>query len=288
MRRSLLAAPIIILALAIVVTPARAEDSQSASPCALTAFPAPQVAAPPGYVESARRRVVGWFHREEPPDAVLARQGGLRLVLRADGESFRATLLDDLRDDVRCLMREARIAHGELTVRDGGVELQLREPSDAVRAGAALAAVVRAGAPSGAADVRDTGNGLIRLAPTPPAYEALRDQALDRAVTIIQRRLSELGIVSAHVRRDGADRIVVIVPGTKDAAHFALIATARGRLEFRVVDTSLPPDVALIIGVPPGSELVRRPCGRLAEQRARGDVQVHGAWGARVRPAHAT
>src|SRR5689334_2558085 len=101
MRRSLLAVPVVLLALAIVAAPASAEDSAAASRCELTAFPTPQATAPPGYFESVRRGVAGWFHREEPPDAVLARQGGLRLVLHADGDAFRASLLDDLRDGVR-------------------------------------------------------------------------------------------------------------------------------------------------------------------------------------------
>jgi len=251
MRHRLLALPACLLVLATAAT-ARAEDS-AAVRCALKAFPPPQAAAPPGYLESVRNRVLGWVYGS--PETALARRGGLRLVLRADRDAFRAVLLDDLRDEMRCIMREVRIAHGEIVVRDGGVELQLREASDAPRARAALGTAMPAGSPTGGGDMHE--NGLIRLAPAPADFDALLGRALDRTVEIIQRRLNELGMASAGVRREGADRILVTLPGGADAAHLEHVVAAHGRLEFRLVDTSLSPQDALRAGVPSGSELVR-------------------------------
>src|SRR5580704_11052880 len=194
MRRNLLVLPACLLVLGVVATAARAEDSPAASRCELKGVPALQPAAPPGPFASVRNHVLGWVFPREQPDAALARQGGLRLVLRADTDAFRAELLDDLRDEVRCLMREARIAHGNLAVRDGSIELQLRENFDPPRALAALALAVPAGQPPGALDMRDTGNGLIQLTPTAAAYDGWLRDALERTAETIERRMQELGI----------------------------------------------------------------------------------------------
>jgi preprotein translocase subunit SecD len=243
--------------LGVVATAARAEDSPAASRCELKGVPTLQPAAPPGPFASVRNHVLGWVFPREQPDAALAGQGGLRLVLRADTDAFRAELLDDLRDEVRCLMREARIAHGNLAVRDGSIELQLRENFDLPRALAALALAVPAGQPPGALDMRDTGNGLIQLTPTAAAYDGWLRDALERTAETIERRMQELGIASAGAQRDGPDRIVVVLPGAKDAIHLQQVAAARGRLQFRLVDTSISPQEALNAAVPSGSELVR-------------------------------
>jgi preprotein translocase subunit SecD len=245
MRRHFLIVPASLLVLAMVATAARAEDSPAPSRCELTAFPAPQPAAP--------ARVAP----PEQPDAALARHGATRWVLEADTNAFRAALLGGLRDDVRCLLREARIAHGSPAVRDGGVEVQLRETSDLPRARAALAGIVPADQSPGAVDLRDGGNGLIRITPTPAAFDGLLRDALDRAGEIIARRLQEWGMTSLDVRRDGADRMVVMLPvPPTDVVRLMHLVTARGRLQFRLLDTSIPPPQTLAAGVPSGSELV--------------------------------
>jgi preprotein translocase subunit SecD len=200
--------------------------------------------------ESART----WLGGAEDPAAALARLGGARVLFRADVDDFRNTILVELRDDVRKLLREARVAYGSLEVRGGNVEVRPREPSDVPRAMAALAAT--AGPAHDAVDVRDAGEGLIRLAPTDRAVAERLNGPLDQTVEVIRQRLDGSGIVAASVKRDGPDRVLVIAPGLGDPAHMVQLIQETARLEFRLVDMSMTASDAMRSRAPADSEVL--------------------------------
>jgi preprotein translocase subunit SecD len=176
--------------------------------------------------------------------AALARLGGSRVLLKADSDGLRASMLDALRAEVRRLLREARVPYSGLFVRDGSVEVKIRESSDLPRAVSALAATAGSQASGAAVDVRDVGEGLLRLSPTQSAVDDRLRGALDQAIDIIKRRTKELGIDAAGVARDGPDRLLVLFPGVKDPARLATMLSSRGQLTFRLIDTSTSVDEA--------------------------------------------
>src|SRR5689334_6985526 len=79
--------------------------------------------------ERLRDRAWSWLGLAEDPDAALARLGGTRLLLRTDVDDFRDTFLFELQDDVRQLLRGARVSWADLAVRDGAIEVRLRDAS---------------------------------------------------------------------------------------------------------------------------------------------------------------
>jgi preprotein translocase subunit SecD len=173
-------------------------------------------AVPAAQAESAwerlRDRARSWLGPAEDPDAVLARLGGTRLRFMPDVNDFRdTTVLVELRDDVRKLLREARVPWDSLTVRDGGVEVWPRDPSHLPDILKALAAT--AGPAHDAVDIHETGDGTVRLVPTERAIAERLNLPLDRTVDMIRVRLEASGFTSAVVRRPEADRVVVIAPG---------------------------------------------------------------------------
>src|SRR6266481_6289854 len=76
-----------------------------------------------GLREGLRDRVGGWLGLAETPEDMLARRGGSRVLLKADTDEFRTATLNELRNDVRRVLREARIGYSGLFVRDGRVEV---------------------------------------------------------------------------------------------------------------------------------------------------------------------
>src|SRR5579871_3733404 len=238
------------LMLLVGLIPARAEDRPAAAArCELTAFPPlPAMTPEPSGWRGMLYGAMHAFARADAPDAALKQLGGSSLTMRADLEVFRAALLDDLRNDIRCLTREARIAHGDLAVRDGSVELHLRETTSAPRAIAALAAAN--GGAVDAIDFVDAGDGLIRLTPTDEGFAGRFGAMLDRATEVVAGRVKDLGIAKASVARDGADRIVIRLPGVKDASRFVAMFSKPARLELRLVDASMSAEDALKSGVP--------------------------------------
>ncbi len=235
--------------------------------CAATASAGHIAAAEPAPLRMAqsatrwdwlRDRLFGSPATPNDAAAALARLGGSRVLLRAESDDLRALMLGELRDEVRRLLREARVPYSGLFVRDGSVEVKIRESGDQPRAVSALAATAGpAGQASGAAvDVQDAGDGLFRLTPTPSGVDARMGGALDKAIDIITYRLKERSIAAAGVQRDGADRILVLLPGVNDPAPLAAMLSARGLLAFRLVDTSTSVDEALRRDGPADSEVL--------------------------------
>jgi preprotein translocase subunit SecD len=107
------------------------------------------------------------------------------------------------------------------------------------------------------------------LTPTKAGIDLAVTQAMDSATEIVRKRIDALGTREPTIIRQGAQRIVVQVPGLKDTQALKVLLGRTAKLEFKLVDqAALPSDVALGI-VPPGSEIF--PC---ADAKACGGAQV--------------
>jgi len=226
---------------------------RGASLVAIALIAATSVAQAESRWERLRADALSWLGFSEDPGAALARRGGTRVLLGPDVDDFRNPILVELRDDARKLMREARIPWGSLEVRDGGVEVRPRDPSSLPRVLSALAAT--AGPAHDAVDIRETGDGVVRLVPAERALADRLNGSIDQAVDIIRRRL-DAAAISASVKRDGADRILVIAPGLTEPAQLVQLIQPTARLEFRLIDLSIPASGAMQSRAPADSEVL--------------------------------
>ena len=104
--------------------------------------------------------------------------------------------------------------------------------------------------------VSDAGGGLIRLTVPPAAITDRVRQSVDQSIQIVERRVNELGTVEPLIQREGADRILVQVPGLQDPTRLKELLGKTAKLDFRMVDTTVPPDQAVQGRVPPDSEVL--------------------------------
>src|SRR5262249_28897469 len=111
-------------------------------------------------------------------------------------------------------------------------------------------------ATGGAVDIVHMGDGLIKLTPTEKGYADRLGALLDRAVEIIAGRAKDFGVAHAGVARDGADRVVIRLPGVTDASHLVAMLGSRARLELRLVDTTMTVEAALKTAVPPDDDVL--------------------------------
>src|SRR5690348_14216889 len=189
-------------------------------------------------------------------------QGGSHILLEVDTAAVRKEKLEGLRDDVRRVLRDARIGYTGLTVRGNSVEVRVREGSNLADARSKLQTLSQpvggvfgtTGAPS--LDITDDGNGLFRLAVTDPAIQERIRQSVDQSIQIIERRVNELGTVEPLIQRQGADRILVQVPGLQDPTRLKELLGKTAKLDFRMVDTNVSPEQAQQGALPPDDELL--------------------------------
>ncbi|MFP1679730.1 protein translocase subunit SecD [Alloalcanivorax sp. C16-2] len=85
--------------------------------------------------------------------------------------------------------------------------------------------------------------------------EELQDYAVEQNRTALNNRVNELGVAEAVVQRQGADRIVVQLPGVQDAAQARRILGRTATLEFRLVADQYSSQRAATGIAPPGTEI---------------------------------
>ncbi|MGH6728436.1 MAG: protein translocase subunit SecD [Pseudolabrys sp.] len=189
-------------------------------------------------------------------------QGGSHLLLEVDTKAVRKEMLETLRDDVRRVLREARIGYTGLVVRGTSVEVHIREGANSDQAQGKLATLSQ---PLGgllsatgqrSLDISNEAGGLIRLMLTEPAIVARVRQAVDQSIEIIGRRINELGTVEPLIQREGTDRVLVQVPGLQDPTRLKQLLGKTAKLDFRMVDTGASPEQALQGRIPPDDELL--------------------------------
>lgn len=104
---------------------------------------------------------------------------------------------------------------------------------------------------------KDTKNNHYQLKTTllQPALVKTTDYAIDQTMSILQKRVNELGVSDAVVQRQGADHVSVDLPGIQDTARAKDIIGKTATLKFQMVDVDSNVQSAAVAGVPIGSRL---------------------------------
>ncbi len=190
-------------------------------------------------------------------------QGGSHILLEVDGRAVEREKVETLRDDVRRVLRDARIGYTGLTIQGRNVQLRVREPREVTEALNKLRGLSNAigGVLSGSSlrdiEVAEVGDGLIRLSLTAAGINERMKQAVDQSIEIVRRRVDELGTVEPSIQRQGADRILIQVPGLDDPQRLKDIIGKTAKLTFRMVDGNNSIEEAIAGRVPPDSELLK-------------------------------
>jgi preprotein translocase subunit SecD len=227
----------------------------------LTAIVVCLFAVPNFFPDRVVQRWPGWAQRHIVLGLDL--QGGSHLLLEVDSNAVRKEKVQSLLDDVRRVLREARIGYTGLVARGESVEVRIREGADPQLALSKLRELaqpvsgVLGGGGQRTVEITDVGGGLIRLTLTQTAITERIRQAVDQSITIVERRVNELGTVEPSIQRQGVDRILVQVPGLQDPTRLKELIGKTAKLTFRLVDLSVSPEQAAQSGPPPDSELLQ-------------------------------
>src|ERR1700733_6521874 len=213
-------------------------------------FPEARVKTWPAFAQ--RRLVLG-----------LDLQGGSYLLLEVDANAVKKDKVDQLRDDVRATLRTAKIGFtGGIVTKPDGVDVRITKDTDFATA---LSKLRELSQPLGgllgsngqrSLEVSDAGGGLIRLTVPQSAITDRIRQTIEQSIQIVERRVNQLGTVEPVIQRQGTDRILVQVPGLQDPTRLKELLGKTAKMEFRMVDTTVPPDQALQGKAPPDSEVL--------------------------------
>ena len=223
-------------------------------------------------------------------------QGGSYLLLEVDSNYVKKEKLDQVRDDTRRVLREAKIGYTGLNVRSDTVEVRITKDTELQTA---LTKLRELSQPLGgllgsngqrSLEVADAGGGLIRLTVPQAAITDRIRQSVEQSIQIVERRVNELGTVEPLIQRQGNDRILVQVPGLQDPTRLKELLGKTAKMEFRMVDLTVPPDQAQKGGAAVGFGIASQrrssePAALCHQERGAGLRRRPDRCPARLRPA---
>jgi preprotein translocase subunit SecD len=185
-------------------------------------------------------------------------RGGAHLLLAMDTSEVRRDWLDNVRDDARRRLREAKVAFTGLGIANNGVQVRLAKPEDADAAVKALQGMVQQsgnlilGTTVTDLEVKKGEGGVITVLPTDVGMQHRVANAVSASIETVRRRVDQLGTAEAAVVRQGRDRLLVQFPGLQDTSQLKALIGKTARLSFHEVHPTLSAEEARQTRVPPG------------------------------------
>ncbi|HNS94021.1 MAG TPA: protein translocase subunit SecD, partial [Thauera sp.] len=181
-------------------------------------------------------------------------RGGVHFLLEVDMPGALVKRLDSTTGDLRTLMRDKSVRHAGITREGNTVVIRFR---DAAQREAGRRAILDSTADLQLVERDDSADDLKLVATlTPQAQQTMRDFAIKQNITTLHNRINELGVAEPVIQQQGAERIVVQLPGVQDVAKAKDILGRTATLEVRMVDdTPGAIEQALAGSVPFGTEL---------------------------------
>ena len=170
-------------------------------------------------------------------------RGGVHFLMQVDMKSALTKRLDAYGNDIRTLLRDQRIQYSGIS-RDGeALTVRFREAALRDRA---LARIAKDFPDLELKTATDAGEFRISAGLRIEAQRQIQEFALQQNINTLRNRVNELGVAEPIIQQQGADRVVVQLPGVQDTAKAKDILGRTATLEVRMVDDEKMRDLAAV------------------------------------------
>ncbi|HEN8714127.1 TPA: protein translocase subunit SecD [Pseudomonas putida] len=156
--------------------------------------------------------------------------GGVHFLLEVDMDKAMSARMKVYEGEVKTLLRKERVRYRSLPQQDGGIMLGFAD--DATRE-QARALIRKNFSDFDLTTSERNETAVLRLALTQAKVAEIREYSIKQNLTTVRNRVNELGVAEPLVQRQGANRIVVELPGVQDTAEAKRILGKTANLEFR-------------------------------------------------------
>jgi len=191
----------------------------------------------------------------KPMTLGLDLQGGVHFLMQVDMDTARGQQLDRFVDDIRAALRSEGIRYVSVRREGNGLLAMLRSAEDRDR----TLNILRTDQSLQGLNIKELPAGeTFGISATVKEAQLLELQrlALQQNITTLRNRVNELGVAEPVIQQQGADRVVVQLPGVQDTVAAKKIIGATATLEYRAVDETNDAFTASQTGrIPPESRL---------------------------------
>ena len=174
-------------------------------------------------------------------------RGGVHFLMQVDMAAALTKKTESLSTDVRTLLRDKSIRHAGIQRSGDSIEVRLRDREAQTKAREAL---TLAQADMLWTEAGDAAEPRLIGRIKPEAVRNVQQQALTQNINTLHNRINELGVAEPVIQQQGADRVVVQLPGVQDVAKAKDIIGRTATLEVRMVDDGPEAQAALGGGAP--------------------------------------
>ncbi len=160
-------------------------------------------------------------------------RGGVHFLMQVDMKAALSKKLDAYTNDIRGMLREQRLQYSGLAREGQSISVRFRESALREKALARISKDM----PDLELKTSEEGgefriNGSLRI----EAQRKTQEFALQQNITTLRNRVNELGVAEPIIQQQGADRVVVQLPGVQDTAKAKDILGRTATLEVRMVE----------------------------------------------------
>lgn len=162
-------------------------------------------------------------------------QGGSYLQLQVDMSSAIQDRFAGYADEVRTVLRQKKVSFSNLVVTNGespSLAFDVLIDDDAAKAKDELNKLTHL--------IISTDGKKISAELSPSELLKLRQSIISQSISIINRRVDQLGTTEPEVTAQGTDRIVVQLPGLKDPERVKGLINKTAKLTFHMVEAIIP------------------------------------------------
>ncbi len=190
--------------------------------------------------------------RAKPMNLGLDLRGGVHFLMQVDAKGVLENKVKGLQSSARSILRDKNVRHAGIERVNNSLEIKFRDAETRSRARDVLGSQLGDLAFAEAADGAD-----LKLIVTlkPEALKRIVEEGVKQNIATLSKRINELGTSEPIIQQQGADRIVIELPGVQDVAHAKDIIGRTATLEMRMVDDSITPGTETTAAIPLGSEL---------------------------------
>ncbi|RJX81508.1 protein translocase subunit SecD [Pseudomonas sp. LS-2] len=157
--------------------------------------------------------------------------GGVHFLLEVDMDKALSARLNVYEGEVKSLLRKEKLRYRSLPQDGNAIQLGFSDTDSREQA----RALIRKDYTDFDITMSDRGEmPTLRLAMTQAKIAEIREYSIKQNLTTVRNRVNELGVAEPLVQRQGANRIVVELPGVQDTAEAKRILGKTANLEFRL------------------------------------------------------
>ncbi len=160
-------------------------------------------------------------------------RGGVHFLLQVDMKAALAKKMESYTNDIRGALRDKRIQYSGVAREGQNLVVRFRDTATRDRAATEIG---RAMPDLDLKTVDDPGDYRLVASLKLEAQRKTQEFALQQNITTLRNRVNELGVAEPIIQQQGADRVVVQLPGVQDTAKAKDILGRTATLEVGMVD----------------------------------------------------